>query len=334
MTFLNVHLRRRFLYISIASIIIGTATTAAAEEDLIEISEGQLDLNERGIESVQEEDYERALRLFRASLDLGELNITYVNLGRVYQHAGDCESADEIFDQAMDAPQVDEPSPEQVEGAIEMYREEMEDNCPGYLKLECDPEEMALFVDGQGPLRCQSDEPRHLMPDRYELRGEYLDFETTQTVQISAMEDSRVSLSLAEEELDEITRVEVEEKEEMEEADDALEEFEAHVVEIDEEEAQEGEDVVEEPAEQQEELDEVQSDEEFAEIDPPPSPEGSGSAGVLLLTTSALSLAGAVMLDTIPDQASNGEFNTINFVAVGLYGSALGLGVAGIRSTW
>lgn len=325
MNLLEKSLGRRWVAIGVWCALVLTSTTAVADDELIEISEGQLDLNERGIEAVEDEEYERAIRLFTASLDLGELNITYVNLARVYQHAGDCETANEIYDQALQAPQVDEPAPDQIEAAIEMYRGEMEENCPGYLDVNCEPEEMALFLDGHGPLSCATDDPRELMPGSYALRGEFLDYDTQTTVEISAMEHVDVDLSLTDEELEEIERGD-EEVAEVEEEDDALQDFEAPTVELEPDDPEETQDIEKETED---------SAEEFAEVEAPPMPESSsGTKAFLLLTTSALSLGGAVALDTIPDEASNGEFDAINFVAVGLYGTALGLGIAGVRSAF
>ncbi len=294
------------LQLTVTLVVISLASTAVADEALIEISEGQLDLNEQGIQAVQDEDYERAIRLFEASLDLGELNITYVNLARVYQHAGDCQRAEELYEKAMDAPRVDQPAPDQIEAAVQMYRDEMADNCAGYLELTCNPENMALYIDGLGPLRCHSDGPRELRAGSYELRGEILDFQVDAVAEIIGMDHIAVELSLTEEELAQV-----------EERKDELAEFEEDV-----------------DALRKFETDSVDLDEELAEVDAPPMPERSSTMGIVLLSSGVASLAGAVALDVVPDRASNGEFNTINFVAAGLYGSALGLGIMGIRSTW
>ncbi len=133
------------------------AVPALADDDLVEVSEGQLDLNESGIEAVTNGDYDQAIRLFEASLDLGELNVTYTNLARAYQHDGQCEKAEKYYNEALEAPQAEEPTPDQIEVAIEHYRAEMADRCPGYLEVECRPGEMALFIDGEGPTQCRAD---------------------------------------------------------------------------------------------------------------------------------------------------------------------------------
>lgn len=46
---------------------------------------------------------------------------------------------------------------------------------------------------------------------------------------------------------------------------------------------------------------------------------------------SGVGLAGGIVLDTVPESASNGEINAINFVPVGLYVSSAGLAWMGIQ---
>lgn len=179
-----------------------SATALAGDSELIEPSEGQLDLNERGVDSIAEGEFERAIRLFEASLDLGELNVTHTNLGRAYQHAGECEKAEIHFAKALDAPRATEPTPDQIKTAIAAYREEMEETCPGHLDVECSPEEIAVFIDGEGPRAC-TEEPHPLYPGRYEVVGEYAEHEVSETVDIAAMTTHTVELDLSHVEVDE-----------------------------------------------------------------------------------------------------------------------------------
>ena len=174
------------------------ATAWADDGDLIEPSEAQLDLNEQGIQALTDGDHDRAVRLFWASLDLGELNITHTNLGRAFQRAGRCEEAEHHYATALEAPAVEEPAPDLIEGAIEAYRVEMADHCPGVLKVECDPQEISLFIDEEGPTTCADAGELELMPGRYQLRGEFEGNDRTLTVNIVAMDETAITLDMTE----------------------------------------------------------------------------------------------------------------------------------------
>lgn len=176
--------------------ILCTPVLVDADEGDDELTSKQQALNQDGVTAIDAGDYDEAISYLETSLELGERNVTHANLGRAYQLAGDCEQADEHFEKASDAPAVEQPTPDQIAGAIERYRRDMADDCPGYLEVECKPPEIELFIDGEGPDECHSD-PRELMPGTYELRGEYDNQITETTVAVAALETSRVRLGLS-----------------------------------------------------------------------------------------------------------------------------------------
>lgn len=141
----------------------------SAEEGEVEATQTQLDLNDRGVQAIGEEDYDSAIRLFEASIDIGELNITYLNLGRAYQYRGDCQEAQRYFNAALEAPAIERPGPAQIAEAVERFKAELEEECVGYLEVVCEPGNAPLFIDGEGPEWCDLGAPRELSPGRYEL---------------------------------------------------------------------------------------------------------------------------------------------------------------------
>lgn len=161
-----------------------------------ELTSRQQELNQKGVEAINDGDFETAIDYLKESLELGERNITHANLGRAYQRAGDCERAAEHFALTAEAPAVERPTPEQIAEAIDGYRREIERECPGLLEVECDPTEIALFIDGEGPESCDG-EAREMMPGTYELRGEYEEQITETTVAVAALQTSRVRLTLS-----------------------------------------------------------------------------------------------------------------------------------------
>ena len=179
----------------VAALVLLSASTAFADEPA-EASQAQLELNQQGVEAIIAEDYPRAIRLFEASLDLGDLNITYLNLGRAYQHDGQCEKAEEKYGIALEAPQVSAPSAEEVQQTIMRYRDELRQKCPGYLEVECDPPELSLYIDDDGPTDCVAQSRFELLPGEYDVRGEFEEDVTSASVAIEALRTSQLELGL------------------------------------------------------------------------------------------------------------------------------------------
>lgn len=98
-------------------------------QQIVEPSAAQLELNDQGVEAIINRNFAQASRLFQASLDLGELNITYVNLGRAFQYLNECEKAEQAYARALTAPAIPEPTPAEIAEVVERYREELKHNC-------------------------------------------------------------------------------------------------------------------------------------------------------------------------------------------------------------
>ncbi len=128
--------------------------TPAAADDLVEPSAAQLQLNDQAYEAFVAEDWDRAIRLYQALLDLGPLNTAYASLGYALFKAGRCEEARAAYELAETAPQVVNPPPEAVAQALEAYQEKLADTCPGFLVLECRPRQLQISVDGSALEPC------------------------------------------------------------------------------------------------------------------------------------------------------------------------------------
>jgi hypothetical protein len=110
--------------------------TAAADEKpktnaqgLIEPTEKQAELNTKAVEAITAKEYDKAIELLRESLEIGELNITFLNLGRAHQKLEECGSAKSAYLEALSAPQVEQPSPYLVDQKVEEYMTELEEQC-------------------------------------------------------------------------------------------------------------------------------------------------------------------------------------------------------------
>ena len=170
-------------------------SASASGDDELELTDRQRELNRQGVEALDADDFDTAIDKLEASLELGELNVTHANLGRAFQRSGDCDQAARHFRHALEAPTVDQPAPERIAELVDDYLDELRQDCPGYLEVDCKPPDIELFIDGEGPKSCR-EEPRELMAGTYELRGEYDQHVTETTVAVDGLETSTARLSL------------------------------------------------------------------------------------------------------------------------------------------
>jgi hypothetical protein len=96
---------------------------------LVEPSEEQRDLNDDAVRALTDGDYARAITLLEEALYLGELNVTFLNLGRAYQLLGRCERARAAFEKSLTAPRAEQPPPGLVEKKTREYMAELDAGC-------------------------------------------------------------------------------------------------------------------------------------------------------------------------------------------------------------
>lgn len=101
----------------------------AQSGELVEPTAAQLELNNQGVRAISARKFGEAVKLFQASLALGELNITYINMGRAYQYMNQCAEAEDAYANALQAPKVAEPTPAQIAAAVARYRDELDTKC-------------------------------------------------------------------------------------------------------------------------------------------------------------------------------------------------------------
>lgn len=127
---------RSLLVVLIAVVGVLLAPPVAAQEgggeetgETVEASEEQASLNDQGVRAIGNGDYVKAISLLEEALYLGELNITYLNLGRAYQKAGRCKKARETLQKVSSAPAVQRPSAGFIESKANQYLDELEEQC-------------------------------------------------------------------------------------------------------------------------------------------------------------------------------------------------------------
>jgi hypothetical protein len=114
------------------SLVCATAVAQDGEgnaQTYVEPTDRQVELNEQAVRALADGDAVKAVSLLEESNYLGELNVTYLNLGRSYQQLGKCKKAREAFSMVFEAPEVETPPPGFVESKAQSYLDELEQSC-------------------------------------------------------------------------------------------------------------------------------------------------------------------------------------------------------------
>ena len=127
-------------------------------QDVVELSEYQLNANNEGVRALVEKDYSKAVGSFESSLRLGEANITWLNLGRTYQKMGRCLDARNAYEKAKTAPPVSSPTIDEVEKVRTAYASELPKVCPAVVTVKCTS---GLTINGT-PSECN--QPHEVPP--------------------------------------------------------------------------------------------------------------------------------------------------------------------------
>lgn len=105
--------------------------TVQVTVEINQLSPEQLSLNEKAAKATQEKDFQRAETLFLANLELGEFDITWLNLGRTYAKQGKCLEARNAYSHVLTAPKLteDAANPLNIEEKLERFQQELNEQC-------------------------------------------------------------------------------------------------------------------------------------------------------------------------------------------------------------
>ena len=190
------------LSISALAFVLLTAAPAGAQGEFIEANPAQTQLNNEGVEAVNGGDYQKAILIFEASIELGPLNITYLNLGRSYAKAGLCDKAIEAYDNTLTSPKVPDPPPEIVRETVERFRADLKDQCPGKVQVTCEPESLKISIDNEDPIDCPN-EPLLLKPGAHRISATLFEQRVDEDITVVSLQVLKVTLTIKK--TDEIT---------------------------------------------------------------------------------------------------------------------------------
>lgn len=118
----------------LGAVLLGAPEPSIAQENpsgraVAEPTDAQTSLNDDGVRAMIEGDYAGAVSLLERSIRLGEINVTYLNLGRAYQKLGRCAKAREALQKAKTSPAVADPPASEVAAVSDQYLAELDKNC-------------------------------------------------------------------------------------------------------------------------------------------------------------------------------------------------------------
>lgn len=143
--------------------------TTASAQDTLQPTAVQIELNDEAYDAFVAEDFAKAARLYRASLDIGPLNMTYANYGFALFRMGRCAEASEAYESASRAPKITDPPPSEVEATLEAYRGLLPQGC-ARISLECPGPGVEISLDGNPPEACDSRQ-RWIAPGQHAVKA-------------------------------------------------------------------------------------------------------------------------------------------------------------------
>ena len=120
--------------LAVGCVLLGAPDKASGQEPPAQTTyakptDAQTSLNDDGVRAMIEGDYAGAVSLLERSIRLGEINVTYLNLGRAYQKLGRCAKAREALQKAKTAPAVADPPASEVRALADSYLAELDESC-------------------------------------------------------------------------------------------------------------------------------------------------------------------------------------------------------------
>lgn len=139
-------------------------------EPVVEFSDEQVMLNNQAVDAAIAGDYKKAEQLFNAMLQLGEMNIIWMNVGGVYVKQGKCMEARNAFEHVFTSPKITNAAvtTEDIESRTRAQMRELETQCNAQVIFECKPEEMQLTIDSGEVFECHKN-PIALTPGRHSV---------------------------------------------------------------------------------------------------------------------------------------------------------------------
>lgn len=161
-------------------------------DQLVTPTDAQQDYNDQGVVLIQDGKYKQAIASFRSSLSLGELNITYLNLGRAYFRLDRCLEAREAYDAAKTSPKVKAPTPAEIMDILNRFESEYSEACSATIAISCEDDPMVKVGD-QPARSCSEVSAWPVTPGDYEVVASYDTGDVTKAVTVEGRSAAAVA---------------------------------------------------------------------------------------------------------------------------------------------
>ena len=95
----------------------------------VEFRPEQVILNAQAAQATNNGEYEKAELLFKATLEIEEFDLTWLNLGRTYARQGKCLDAREAYQKVRTTRHVDEVALDDINSALTRFETELNEMC-------------------------------------------------------------------------------------------------------------------------------------------------------------------------------------------------------------
>lgn len=129
---------RAALGAALGALAVSVAPAPAQAQDAGALTPEQDAIMVKARAAYRDGSYSEAAKLYDEAVKAGaDFNITYLNKGRALQRAGECDGAAAAYGAVLDARPINDPSPDTIRGALTRYQEQLGQQCPGELTVEC-----------------------------------------------------------------------------------------------------------------------------------------------------------------------------------------------------
>ncbi|MBR4986216.1 MAG: hypothetical protein IKY83_10825 [Proteobacteria bacterium] len=150
-----------------ATIAHDTAAQEPSPEQTYALTDEQIALNNQAVEAVNYRQFEKAEQLFKAMLQIQELNIIWMNLGRTYANQNKCpEAADAYAKVTTSLKSSDFPS-DLIEANTIDFINDLKIKCTATLTLTCREDVSTIIVIDNGEERACTETPLLIIPGQH-----------------------------------------------------------------------------------------------------------------------------------------------------------------------
>ncbi len=119
---------------------------AQQERSTANLTTEQTQRLDEAVELATQGELQRALAIYDALLQEVEMDLLYLNSGRILQRQKQCKKAQSAFEQVSQAPRVPNINASTIRNTLERYRKELERDCPGQVRITCAQPGMQILV--------------------------------------------------------------------------------------------------------------------------------------------------------------------------------------------